>query len=82
MKETTPSAMRPCFEKWCCQFDDVFSHQAQKKGFRQYPSSVTLRENNRQKPYQSINTRYLIRKIYWLYLLLEKIWRSLRIQKL
>jgi hypothetical protein len=37
-----------------------------------YPSSVTLREGNLQKPYQSINTSYPIRKTWWLYLLLEK----------
>ncbi|HEY9695354.1 MAG TPA: IS701 family transposase, partial [Oculatellaceae cyanobacterium] len=36
MKETTPDAMPPCFEKWCHRFDDVFNHQAQKKGFRHY----------------------------------------------
>ena len=32
MKETTPDAMPPCLQKWCHRFDDVFSHQAQKKG--------------------------------------------------
>jgi hypothetical protein len=32
--------------------------------------SVTLREGNLQKPYQSINTSYPIRKTWWLYLLL------------
>jgi hypothetical protein len=37
-----------------------------------YASSVTLREGNLHKPYQSINTSYLIRKTWWLYLLLEK----------
>ncbi len=30
MKETTPSAMPPCFEKWCRRFDDVFSNLRQK----------------------------------------------------
>jgi hypothetical protein len=37
-----------------------------------YPSSVTLRGGNLQKPYQSINTSYPIRKTWLLYLLLEK----------
>jgi hypothetical protein len=37
-----------------------------------YPSSVTLREGNLQKPYQTINTGYPIRKTWWMYLLLEK----------
>lgn len=36
MKETTPTAMPPCFEKWCQRFDDVFSHKAQKREFRHY----------------------------------------------
>ena len=36
MKETTPAAMPPCFERWCKRFDDVFSHQAQKREFRNY----------------------------------------------
>ena len=36
MKETTPSAMPACFERWCCRFDDVFKTKAEKKGFRQY----------------------------------------------
>ncbi len=36
MKETTPTAMPPCFEKWCKRFDDVFTHKAQKREFRHY----------------------------------------------
>ncbi len=32
MKETTPAAMPPCFEKWCQRFDEAFTHKAQKKG--------------------------------------------------
>lgn len=36
MKETTPAAMPPCFERWCKRFDDVFSHKAQKREFRHY----------------------------------------------
>ena len=36
MKETTPAAMPPCFERWCKRFDDIFSHQAQKREFRNY----------------------------------------------
>ncbi|MEH2165146.1 MAG: hypothetical protein V7K41_00380 [Nostoc sp.] len=39
---------------------------------RCYPSSVTLRENDRYKPYEAINTSYTIRKKWVLYLLLEK----------
>ena len=36
MKETTPTAMPPCFNKWCSRFDDIFTHKAQKTGFRHY----------------------------------------------
>jgi len=36
MKETTPSTMRPCFEKWCRRFDDVFKTKAEKREFRNY----------------------------------------------
>jgi len=36
MKETTPAAMPPCFDRWCKRFDDLFSHQAQKREFRNY----------------------------------------------
>jgi hypothetical protein len=46
--------------------------EQQRNAIAKYPSSVTLREGNLQKPYQSINTSYPIRKTWWLYLLLEK----------
>jgi len=36
MKQTTPAAMPPCFERWCKRFDEVFSHQAKKREFRNY----------------------------------------------
>ena len=36
MKETTPAAMPPCFDKWCQRFDDIFGRQAQKREFRNY----------------------------------------------
>ncbi len=36
MKETTPAAMPPCFERWCKRFDDCFKTKAQKTGFRHY----------------------------------------------
>ena len=36
MKETTPSAMPACFDRWCQRFDKVFKHQAQKREFRHY----------------------------------------------
>jgi len=36
MKETTPAAMPPCFDRWCKRFDDLLTHQAQKREFRNY----------------------------------------------
>ena len=36
MKQTTPAAMPPCFDRWCKRFDDLFSHLAQKREFRNY----------------------------------------------
>jgi SRSO17 transposase len=36
MKETTPAAMPPCFDKWCQRFDEIFGHQAKKREFRNY----------------------------------------------
>ena len=54
MKETTPDAMPPCFEKWCSRFDDVFSHQAQRKGFRHYLGGL-LGESERKNLTQMSN---------------------------
>ena len=54
MKETIPSAMPPCFEKWCSRFDDVLSNQAQKKGFRHYIGGL-LGESERKNLTQMSN---------------------------
>ena len=48
MKETTPTAMPPCFDKWCRRFDDIFIHKAQKAGFRHYLGGL-LGESERKK---------------------------------
>ena len=47
MKETTPAAMPPCFERWCQRFDNVFTHKAQKREFRNYLGGL-LRESERK----------------------------------
>lgn len=47
MKETTPAAMPPCFERWCQRFDDVFTHKAQKREFRHYVGGL-LGESERK----------------------------------
>jgi SRSO17 transposase len=54
MKETTPAAMPPCFDKWCKRFDDVFTHQAQKREFRNYLSGL-LGESERKNLTQMAN---------------------------
>jgi len=36
MKETTPAAMPPCFDKWCKRFDDLLRTKAQKREFKHY----------------------------------------------
>ncbi len=36
MKETTPDAMPPCFDRWCKKFDDLLRTKAQKREFRNY----------------------------------------------
>ncbi len=36
MKETTPAAMPPCFDRWCQKFDDLWRSKAQKREFRHY----------------------------------------------
>ena len=47
MKETTLSAMPPCFEKWCAKFDDLWKNKKKKKGFRYYLAGL-LGESKRK----------------------------------
>ncbi len=47
MKETTLSAMPPCFEKWCAKFEDLWKTKGQKKGFRYYLAGL-LGESKRK----------------------------------
>ncbi|WP_245555409.1 transposase, partial [Baaleninema simplex] len=54
MRETTPAAMPPCFEKWCKRFDPDFKTQAQKKGFRHYLGGL-LGESQRKDITQMAN---------------------------
>ena len=51
MKETTPAAMPPCFDRWCRRFDDLFNHPAQKKWFRHYLGGL-LGESERKNLFQ------------------------------
>jgi SRSO17 transposase len=65
MKETTPAAMPPCFERWCQQFDDVFTqkaqNKAQKREFRHYVEgllSESKRKNLSQMAENAVEVSY------------------------
>ncbi|MEM9276813.1 MAG: IS701 family transposase [Cyanobacteria bacterium P01_F01_bin.143] len=51
MKETTPAAMPPCFDRWCSKFDDLLRNKAQKREFRNYLGGL-LGESERKNIYQ------------------------------
>jgi SRSO17 transposase len=51
MRETTPAAMPPCFDKWCKRFDDLLKNKAQKREFRNYLGGL-LGESERKNIYQ------------------------------
>ena len=54
MKETIPTAMPPCFERWCKQFDDCWKNPPQKIGFRHYLGGL-LGESERKNISQMAN---------------------------
>ena len=54
MRETTPVAMPPCFERWCNRFDNCFKTKAQKNGFKQYIGGL-LGESDRKNLTQMAN---------------------------
>jgi SRSO17 transposase len=54
MRETTPAAMPPCFERWCARFDDCFKTKAQTSGFMHYISGL-LGESERKNLTQMAN---------------------------
>jgi SRSO17 transposase len=54
MKETTPAAMPPCFDRWCKRFDDIWGHQAQKREFKNYIGGL-LGESERKNLSQMAN---------------------------
>ncbi len=47
MRETTPAAMPPCFDRWCKKFDDLLLTKAQKREFRHYVGGL-LGESERK----------------------------------
>jgi SRSO17 transposase len=61
MKETTPAAMPPCFDRWCQRFDDIFGHQAQKREFRNYLGGLLgarERKNMKQMAANAVGVTY------------------------
>jgi hypothetical protein len=54
MKESVLSAMPKCFDKWCHNFDDLFSRQVQRQQFRTYLSGL-LGESQRKNLSQMVN---------------------------
>ena len=54
MRETTPAAMPPCFERWCARFDDCFKTKAQRSGFKHYIGGL-LGESERKNLTQMAN---------------------------
>ena len=62
MKETTPTAMPPYFERWCKQFDGCWKNPPQKTGFRHYLGGLlgeSERKNISQMANNSIGVVYI-----------------------
>ena len=61
MKQTTPAAMPPCFERWCSHFDDLLGYQARKQNFRHYIGGLLgeiERKNLTQMSKNTVGTSY------------------------
>ncbi len=61
MRETTPAAMPPCFDRWCKRFDDLLLTEAQKREFRHYLGGLlgeSERKNIYQMAYDSVGVTY------------------------
>ena len=80
MKETTPAAMPPCFEKWCQRFDDVFTHKAQKREFRHYLGGL-LGESERKNLFQIAENAVGVSYHRLHHFLTEAPWSSLRVNE-
>jgi SRSO17 transposase len=80
MRERTPAAMPPCFDRWCRRFDDLFNHPAQKKGFRHYLGGLlgeSERKNLSQMAADSVGVTY--HRIH--HFLTESVWDADRINE-
>ena len=80
MKETTPAAMPPCFERWCQRFDDVFTHKAQKREFRHYVGGL-LGESERKNLFQIAENAVGVTYHRLHHFLTEAPWSSLQVNQ-
>jgi SRSO17 transposase len=80
MKETTPAAMPPCFDRWCKRFDDLWTHLAQKREFRNYIGGL-LGESERKNLSQIANNAVGVTYHRLHHFLTEAPWSSLEINE-
>ncbi len=80
MKETTPAAMPPCFDRWCKKFDDLLLTKAQKREFRHYIGGLlgeSERKNVSQMARDAVEVTY--HKLH--HFLTEATWSAERINE-
>ncbi len=80
MRETTPAAMPPCFDRWCKKFDDLLKTKAQKREFRHYVGGLlgeSERKNVSQMARDSVEVTY--HKLH--HFLTESTWSADKINK-
>jgi hypothetical protein len=61
MRETTPAAMPPCFDRWCKKFEDLLLNKAQKREFRHYVGGLlgeSQRKNLSQMARDAVEVTY------------------------
>ena len=80
MKETTPAAMPPCFDRWCKRFDDIWTHQAQKREFRNYIGGL-LGESERKNLSQMADNAVGVTYHRLHHFLTEAPWSSLEVNE-
>ncbi len=80
MRETTPAAMPPCFDRWCKRFDDLLKTKAQKREFRHYVGGLlgeSERKNVSQMARDSVEVTY--HKLH--HFLTESTWSAAQINE-
>jgi SRSO17 transposase len=80
MKETTPAAMPPCFDRWCRRFDNCFKNEAQKNGFRQYFGGL-LGQSERKNLTQMANNALVVVYNRLHHFLTESPWSDLQVNE-